>query len=77
MYRDYEGSQTISLDHGDCSFITTQIIRTGTISDNIGFSFTTASDNAYAGLKFRETRTSYEFLLKLIYCAICVLLIRL
>lgn len=41
--------QTISLDHGDCSFITTQIIRTGMISDNIGFSFTTASDNAYLG----------------------------
>lgn len=39
--------QTISLDHGDCSFIMTQIIRTGTISDNIGFSFTTASDNVY------------------------------
>lgn len=51
IYRDYEGMlcQAISSDHGDCSFITTQIIPTGTVSDNIGFSFTTASDNAYLG----------------------------
>ena len=39
--------QTISLAYGDCSFIMTQIIQTGTISDNIEFSFTTASANAY------------------------------
>lgn len=50
MYRDYERTRVAMPDdlvgsRGDCSFITTQIIRTGTISDNIGSSFTTASDN--------------------------------
>lgn len=60
--------QTISLDHGDCSFITTQIIRTGTISVNIGFSFTTASDNAYLG-KAQKHVHGREIQLKSIYCA--------
>lgn len=52
--------QTISLDHGDCSFITTQIIWTGTISDNIGFSFTTASDNSYLGKAQKQALAGRE-----------------
>jgi len=52
MYRDYEHTRAAMPDNFvglrlDCSFIMTQIIQTGTISDNIEFSFTTASANAY------------------------------